>query len=106
MKVNETYFRQLESWVKVCSVCLAVALPTVATRIDLSGTDWPRHVATVALLLSWLEMMFLLSRFPKWGYYVLMFGKVSTNVMKVSTNTFLQLNAIRSPPNNFFKAGL
>ncbi|XP_026727732.1 transient receptor potential channel pyrexia-like [Trichoplusia ni] len=83
MKVNETYFRQLESWVKVCSVCLAVALPTVATRIDLSGTDWPRHVATVALLLSWLEMMFLLSRFPKWGYYVLMFGKVSTNVMKI-----------------------
>uniref|UniRef100_A0A2A4ISZ6 Ion transport domain-containing protein n=1 Tax=Heliothis virescens TaxID=7102 RepID=A0A2A4ISZ6_HELVI len=28
-------------------------------------------------------MMFLLSRFPRWGYYVQMFGKVSTNVLKI-----------------------
>ncbi|XP_021197048.3 transient receptor potential channel pyrexia isoform X1 [Helicoverpa armigera] len=82
LKLSNGYFRQLETWVKFSSVCLAAILP-FTTRLTLSEVVWPRHVATGAILLSWLEMMFLLSRFPNWGYYVLMFGKVSTNVLKI-----------------------
>lgn len=45
--------------------------------------DWLRHLATVTLLLSWLQMLLILSKFPQWGYYVQMFGKVSAIVVKV-----------------------
>lgn len=84
MNVSRRYFLQLETWVKFSSICLALILPYTVMKTALTGGDWPRHIATVALLLSWMEMMFLLSRFPNWGYYVLMFGKVSANVIKVS----------------------
>ncbi|KAJ8710572.1 hypothetical protein PYW08_009087 [Mythimna loreyi] len=82
MNISSGYFGQLETWVKFSAVGLAVILP-YALGPTFTGADWPRHVATGAMLLSWLEMMFLMSRFPNWGYYVLMFGKVSTNVIKI-----------------------
>ncbi|XP_060807292.1 transient receptor potential channel pyrexia isoform X2 [Amyelois transitella] len=81
---SSRYFLQLETWVKFGSIGLAIILPLAVLIISgWSDSEWPRHVATLALLLSWLEMMFLLSRFPNWGYYVLMFGKVASNVIKI-----------------------
>ncbi|XP_046606728.1 transient receptor potential channel pyrexia-like [Neodiprion virginianus] len=73
------YFRELESWVKWGSFILA----TLVVFADHNVNEWTRHVAAVAVLLAWTELMFLLSRFPEWGYYVLMFSKVATNVIKV-----------------------
>lgn len=87
---SSRYFLQLETWVKFGSLGLAIILPAAISISLWSTSEWPRHVATVALLLSWLEMMFLLSRFPNWGYYVLMFGKVATNVIKVILYYILQ----------------
>lgn len=81
---NTRYFRQLETWIKVFSLLLAASLPPVVAFVSDSVTELPRHIATCALLLSWIELMFLLSRFPNWGYYVLMFGKVASNVIKVN----------------------
>lgn len=86
---SSRYFLQLETWVKFGSLAFSVILPYSVIVVQLNDAEWPRHVATVALLLSWLEMMFLLSRFPNWGYYVLMFGKVATNVIKVKSCTWL-----------------
>ncbi|VVC91355.1 unnamed protein product [Leptidea sinapis] len=77
------YFCQMETWIKFGSVCLATALPPAVYFLASVEDEWPRHIATLALLLSWLELMFLLSRFPNWGYYVLMFGKVASNVVKI-----------------------
>ncbi|KAM3955948.1 LOW QUALITY PROTEIN: transient receptor potential cation channel subfamily A member 1 [Aphomia sociella] len=80
---SSRYFLQLETWVKFGSIGLATILPPSVIVASWSEAEWPRHVATLALLLSWIEMMFLLSRFPNWGYYVLMFGKVASNVIKI-----------------------
>lgn len=79
---SSRYFLQLETWIKFFSIVLAGILPLSIAFVSTSA-EWPRHVATCALLLSWIELMFLLSRFPNWGYYVLMFGKVAANVVKV-----------------------
>lgn len=79
---NKRYFLHMETWIKFSSICLAVILPSSLKFAETA--DWPRHIATLALLFSWIELMFLLSRFPNWGYYVLMFGKVAINVIKVS----------------------
>ncbi|XP_026728471.1 transient receptor potential channel pyrexia-like [Trichoplusia ni] len=87
---SSRYFLHLETWVKFGSLGFAVILPYAVVVVNIQEHEWPRHVATVAILLSWLEMTFLLSRFPNWGYYVLMFGKVASNVVKILlTFTFL-----------------
>ncbi|CAH0760164.1 unnamed protein product [Diatraea saccharalis] len=80
---SSRYFLQLETWVKFGSIGLAIILPPSVMVPAFVDAEWPRHVATIALLLAWMEMMFLLSRFPNWGYYVLMFGKVASNVIKI-----------------------
>lgn len=80
MNITRRYFLQLDTWVKFASVTLALVVPyAIETSPEM---EWPRHVATMALLFSWLELMFLLSRLPNCGYYVLMFRKVSSNVIK------------------------
>ncbi|XP_063377304.1 transient receptor potential channel pyrexia-like isoform X1 [Cydia fagiglandana] len=75
------YFDSLESWVKLTGLILAAILPLTVHFVEMAA--WQRHVACAALLLVWLQAMFLLSRFPGWGYYVLMFGKVAINMFKV-----------------------
>ncbi|CAH2057024.1 unnamed protein product, partial [Iphiclides podalirius] len=80
---SSRYFLQLETWVKFGSIGLATILPPAVMISSWLSAEWPRHVATLALLLSWLELMFLLSRFPNGGYYVLMFGKVASNVIRI-----------------------
>jgi hypothetical protein len=73
------YFLDLDSWLKWSSYMLA----SVVTLMKLTS-DWHRLVSTVAILLSWAEMMFQVSRNPNWGYYINMFSKVALNVLKVS----------------------
>lgn len=89
---SSRYFFQLETWVKFGSLGLAIILPPAIMVEGWEEAEWPRHVATGALLLAWIQMMFLLSRFPNWGYYVLMFGKVASNVVKVRKNMFKTSN--------------
>ncbi|CAK1590891.1 unnamed protein product [Parnassius mnemosyne] len=80
---SNRYFLQVETWVKFGSIGLATILPPAILITPWLSAEWLRHVATLALLLSWLELMFLLSRFPNGGYYVLMFGKVASNVIRI-----------------------
>ncbi|CAG5020767.1 unnamed protein product [Parnassius apollo] len=80
---SNKYFLQVETWVKFGSIGFATILPPAILVTPWFLSEWLRHVATLALLLSWLELMFLLSRFPNVGYYVLMFGKVASNVIRI-----------------------
>ncbi|KAJ8710336.1 hypothetical protein PYW07_009702 [Mythimna separata] len=73
----------LETWLKFWSIALALVLPRVVSWDTEYSPEWARLIATVGLLLTWFEMMFLISRFPNWGYYVLMFGKVANKVFKI-----------------------
>ncbi|KAJ0171311.1 hypothetical protein K1T71_012861 [Dendrolimus kikuchii] len=88
LKITKKYFISLDTWAKLGSVTLAVVVTYAVEAAP--KEEWTRHVATMALLLSWLELLFLVSRFPGFGFYVLMFMKVSTNVIKIlSTFAFL-----------------
>ncbi|XP_026320538.1 transient receptor potential channel pyrexia-like [Hyposmocoma kahamanoa] len=61
---------------------LAAIFP-FAVIINSEG-NWTQHITSLALLLSWMELMFFLSRFPNWGYYIWnMFGKFASNVLKI-----------------------
>jgi hypothetical protein len=45
--------------------------------------SWVLHVASVAILFLWIELMMLIGRLPKYGYYAVMFGVVLKNIVKV-----------------------
>lgn len=73
------YLKDLESWVKWSAFVLA-------TVVVIGGhpAPWLAQVTSVAVLLSWLELLFLLSRWPSsLGFYILMFFTVAKNVLRV-----------------------
>ncbi|XP_063369360.1 transient receptor potential channel pyrexia-like [Cydia amplana] len=76
------YLTCLENWVKFGSIVLTLVLLFTEEDQWLEHESL-RHVATGALLLTWAYMMYLLSRFPYWGYYLQMFSKVATNFFKI-----------------------
>ncbi|XP_023708110.1 transient receptor potential channel pyrexia [Cryptotermes secundus] len=77
-RLPKYYFTDLESWVKWSSYILAFTV-----TIFSPNNEWHRLVATVAILLSWTELMFQMSKNPNWGFYINMFSKVAVNVLKV-----------------------
>lgn len=80
---KKAYFFFLETWTNLVATASAMFLPVVISFFS-TEAEIIRATASVAVLLTWLEMMFLLCRFPQWGFYVLMFGKVTAKVLKVS----------------------
>lgn len=44
--------------------------------------EWQHHIAAIAILLVWVELMMLVGRFPIFGVYVQMFTKVAVNFGK------------------------
>ncbi|KAK9498516.1 hypothetical protein O3M35_003133 [Rhynocoris fuscipes] len=86
-QLQRYYAIECESWVKWGVIITASIVGIVDPSLP-----WPRHIASIAVLLSWIELLFLLARFPNWGFYVLMFSKVASNVLKVLASfTFLVL---------------
>ncbi|KAG6453883.1 hypothetical protein O3G_MSEX008366 [Manduca sexta] len=81
-KFSRRYFGQFETWVKLSTIFLAIIL-MMYHDVRYLDKVWYRNVAALALLLSWVELMFLLSGFPNWGYYVPMFSQVSSKVVKI-----------------------
>jgi len=55
---------------------------------DTTEDCWLQHTISIAILLSWMQMMLLIGRFPMCGYYALMFSAVLQNILKVSRDEF------------------
>ncbi|XP_054270733.1 serine/threonine-protein phosphatase 6 regulatory ankyrin repeat subunit B-like isoform X2 [Macrosteles quadrilineatus] len=83
-RMQRYYFKDLESWIKWSSFILSFLV-----LLGDHPTEWLAQVASVAVLLSWLELLFLLSRWPSTlGFYIVMFFTVARNVFTVLA-TFL-----------------
>ncbi|RLU16292.1 hypothetical protein DMN91_012052 [Ooceraea biroi] len=81
------YLRQLETWLSL--VCATLTLITSVAgeffKCDVKSRDcWVLHSISIAILLSWMQMMLLIGRFPMCGYYALMFSTVLKNILKFS----------------------
>jgi len=83
-RMQRYYFKDLESWVKWSSFLLSMLVV-----VGHHPADWLVHVSAIAVLLSWLELLFLLSRWPSsLGFYILMFFTVAKNVLRVMATFF------------------
>lgn len=81
---------QFEPWLNFICSSYSVAMIAVAPTYDESENVYDGkiiealvHIGSIVVLVSWARVMFLLARFPTWGYYGLMFLAVLTNVLKV-----------------------
>lgn len=79
-RLRRYYLTDLESWVKWSAFISATVVVTTNHVVW-----WLVHVSSIAVLLAWLELMFLMSRSPSaTGFYVLMFFTVANKVVRVS----------------------
>lgn len=77
-QLQRYYFMDYESWVKWTVICFTCMIESFSPNLL-----WIRYMASIAVLLAWVELLFLLSRCPTWGFYVLMFSKVAVKTLKV-----------------------
>ncbi|XP_039303110.1 transient receptor potential channel pyrexia-like isoform X2 [Solenopsis invicta] len=85
------YLRQLETWLSFICVILSLIISIAGGFAKCSKEesesqncmDWMLHSISIAILLSWMQMMLLISRVLMWGDYALMFYTVLTNILKV-----------------------
>ncbi|XP_070171397.1 transient receptor potential channel pyrexia [Polyergus mexicanus] len=85
------YLREFETWLSF--VCATLSLVTsIAGEFAKNSKEeiesrhcvhWVLHSISIAILLSWLQMMLLIGRVLMWGYYALMFSRVLKNILKV-----------------------
>lgn len=86
------YLREFETWLSF--ICATLSLVTsIAGEFAKNSKEeiesrhcvhWVLHSISIAILLSWLQMMLLIGRVLMWGYYALMFSRVLKNILKVS----------------------
>ncbi|XP_066901271.1 transient receptor potential channel pyrexia isoform X2 [Halyomorpha halys] len=77
-QLKRYYILDSESWVKWSVIISACILEALNPKLY-----WIHYLASVTVLLSWIELLFLISRWPTWGFYVLMFSRVASKVIKV-----------------------
>lgn len=85
------YLRQLETWLSFICATLSLITSIAGEFAKCSKEEieshqcahWVLHSMSIAILLSWMQMMLLIGRVPMWGYYALMFSTVLKNILKV-----------------------
>ncbi|XP_075228378.1 uncharacterized protein LOC142328462 isoform X2 [Lycorma delicatula] len=82
-RLQRYYWRDVESWVKWSTFVLVGWLSFPEFDFENGLPSCYTNTASIAVLLAWLELLFLLSRLPKWGFNVLMFSRVAQKVIKV-----------------------
>ncbi|GJQ77486.1 hypothetical protein Trydic_g20877 [Trypoxylus dichotomus] len=79
------FYKMFELWMNLCCTTLALTVAIIgveAERVE-DISNWILHAISIAILLSWTELMLLIGRLPSYGYYALMFAAVLQNVVKV-----------------------
>ena len=83
--IDRNRFCQFETWLHF--ICAVLSLVIAVAGEQMSSVKqrpiWILHVSSIVVLLAWSGLMFLIGRFPTWGYYALMFSAVLRNVVKV-----------------------
>ncbi|XP_075210670.1 transient receptor potential channel pyrexia-like [Lycorma delicatula] len=76
---------QVEPWLNFICPLYSIVLVYIALQCGeiILVIDSLCYVGSVVVLFGWARVMFLLARFPKFGYYGLMFLAVLTNVIRV-----------------------
>ena len=75
--LNGKIYSEIEMYTKWLATCTAGILSIVPE------IWWGSYLASVTVLLAWMELLLFYAMNPKWGLYILMFFEVVTNVFQV-----------------------
>jgi transient receptor potential cation channel subfamily A protein 1 len=87
--INPVRLCKYETWMNLITTILVLVVLGMelcsgyGARLQTGMPSWVLHVASVAILFLWIELMMLIGRLPKYGYYAVMFGVVLKNIVKV-----------------------
>ena len=87
-----TYISSLDNLL-VWPIILFTFSITVAGYLRDTREEWEYHIAAYLLLLSWIELLLLVGRFPLCGLYVQMFARVIQNFGKFLLTYICLINA-------------
>lgn len=76
-----TYITTLDNLLVWPIIIFTILIIVVGAQRNIRS-PWEHHVAAVLLLISWVELMLLIGRFPLFGLYVHMFAQVTRNFGK------------------------
>lgn len=82
----------LESWLKWFTYGMTIFIGSRAAYLAVSGyshSHW-NDIIVIPVLFAWIEALLVLSRYPTWGFCILMFFRVALDVVKVG-NELLQI---------------
>nr|XP_053649353.1 transient receptor potential channel pyrexia-like isoform X1 [Cherax quadricarinatus] len=83
-QIIDTPWTYFSSWdnVLVWPIIIFSMIITVSSYVHYDTQDWEHHLAAIVILLSWVELLLLIGRFPVFGLYVQMFTHVTKNFGK------------------------
>ena len=82
-QLRKYYVKDYESLLK-WSMLIGAIIETMPYNSKLT-----KNISAITVLLAWLQLLLILGRNPKWGYYVHMFCKVVGTLIKVRYTHFI-----------------
>ena len=82
---------QLETLIHLIGIILSYGIIVDHFMGKMIYANWVVHFMAFAVLIVWIELMFMIGRVPRWGHYSLMFYYVLWNVIKVRTTSVKQI---------------
>lgn len=82
--------KDLESWLKWFTYGMTLLFGSRAAYLAIVGyghSPW-NDMIVIPVLFAWIEALFLLSRYPTWGFCILMFFRVAIDVIRVTSNYY------------------
>lgn len=85
----------MSSWdnILVWPIIIFTMTITITSYVRYDTQEWEHHIAAIVILLSWVELLLLIGRFPIFGLYVQMFTHVTKNFGKFLFAYLSLLNA-------------
>ena len=83
------YLSDWINWIEITLYILSIIFVSVLKTTCLCPHQWQWQVGVMALLLAWIDLIFICGKSPRIGIYVLMFGRVVRTFLGVIFLTML-----------------
>ena len=79
----KNYLTDWVNWIEVSLYILSIIFVSVFRTTCLCPEGWQWQVGVMAILLAWIDLIVICSKFPSIGIYVIMFAKIVGTFLKV-----------------------
>ena len=82
--LRRSYLSDWVNWIEISLYILSIIFVSVFRTPCLCPKGWQWQVGVMAVLLAWIDLIVICSKFPSIGIYVIMFVRIVRTFLKVS----------------------